>query len=397
MHIVKKIFLPILALLVILAFVCFLFPKDQTHLASTVNHLSIPVKTAYVQQGNLPVFIRSVGLVTSPHSVEIRPQIDGELLELTVKQGQAVQKGTLLARIDDREIRAMLKQDKAELLNRQAQLNIALLDLKRYQHLKSQNAIPGQSLDQQQALVAQLQAQVQTQKAVIQKRDVELSHTQIKAPSNGIVGIVNIHQGNYIRTSDAQSLLSIMQVDPIEIEIGIPQKFLPPLLQLAAQNQLRQIQVFAFDNEEKNLLAQGQLELLDNQVSQQTGTIRARALFLNPQHRLWPGQTVVAKLQMQTLSDIMIVPENAVLQGNQTTYVWRIENDKAKMVEVQILAKNDNQIAVNGLQKADEVVIDGASRLREGSIIIRTPSENTSLQITAIKSLSPQKLETVMP
>lgn len=328
---------------------------------------TVPVVAQKAHLGTLPVYARSIGTVVSPHSVEIRPQVDGTLVELLVKEGSFVEKDSLLARIDDREIRATIRQEKAELANRQAQLNIATTDVKRYKQLKAQNAIPGQSLDQQQALVNQLQAQIAGQKATIEAHEILLSYTQIKAPISGVVGIVNVHEGNFIRASDAQRLFSIMQVNPVSVEIGLPQALLPQLLPLMAQDRLSEIRVLAYAQDEQTLLATGQLAVLDNQVSAQTGTLKARATFENNEHALWPGQTVIAKLQMKELDAVVIVPNKAVLQGNRMTYVWRIDDGVAKMVKVSVLHSDEEQSAVTGLKEGDEVVVDGASRLREGS------------------------------
>lgn len=375
----KRILFYLLLLALIIAGIAYYVLQQFTtnNKTSQNKQPTIPVITQTAYLGQLPVQIRSIGTVISPHSVDIRPRVDGELVELLIKQGSTVTKGSLLARIDDRELRANLQQEKAELTNRQAQLNNAMLDMKRYQQLKKQNAISGQIFDQQQALVSQLQAQIATQKAVIEAKETSLTHTQITSPIDGVVGIVGIHEGNYIRTSDAQPLFSIVQVDPIAVEIGIPQKQLPKLLPLARENQLTQIAVLAFDQEEQTLLATGHLEVIDNQVSAQTGTLKARAIFDNANHALWPGQTVIAKIQTQILDPVVIIPKKAVQQGNKINYVWRIQNNTAHMTPIEIRHCDGEKCAITELRAGDEIVIDGASRLREGYLVEKSSTSPT--------------------
>lgn len=388
----KKLFLLLATILVIGAVVFFIHKNYFTAKTPDKAPPAIPVVTTQARTGELPVYIRTIGTVVSPHSVEIRPRVDGELVELLAKEGSNIQKGSLIARIDDREIRANLQQAKAERDNKQAQLNNATLDMKRYQQLKTQNAISGQVFDQQQALVTQLKAQIATQNAIIEAKEIALTHTKITAPIDGVVGIINVHEGNFIRSSDAQRLFSIVQVNPIAIEIGLPQKLLPQLLALSSQGKLSEIKVLAYDQEERILLATGQLEFIDNQVSEQTGTLRVRAVFDNSQHNLWPGQTVVVKLQTQLLENTVLIPKRAVLQGNQMTYVWRIENDLAQKVQINVLHSDETQSAVSGLQDADEIVIDGALRLRQNSQIKRLDKQaDTTTSKSKTNAKAPQQ------
>lgn len=342
-------------------------PKPQ----GTSAPRPIPVSTTSAVQENMPVRIRSIGTVISPHSVEVRSQIDGELTELLVADGQNVKQGDLLARIDDRSINAVLRQQRAELANRQAQLDVAALDLNRYERLHTQNAISAQVLDQQKALVAQLRQSIATQRAVINEQEVRLSYTRILSPISGVMGIINVHQGNYVRAGDAQSLFSIVQLDPISVEISLPQSLLPQVLPVSTASLLTSIPVFAYSNDEQQLLAQGHLSRIDNQVSANTGTIRARAEFSNVNQTLWPGQTVIAVLEMRQIEDAITVPQTAIRYGNGYTYVWRVEDDRAHEVTVQVIHTESGQVAVTGIQAGNEVVTDGASRLAEGSLIRR--------------------------
>lgn len=378
----RKIPLLVLILAITAVIVYIGFTKLQTSPANTpTTPLPIPVKTTQAQQAHMPVFIRSIGTVISPHQIQIRPQVDGTITQLHIQDGQLVQQGTLLVSIDDREIKALLQQQRAELANRQAQLEIAQLDLKRYQELRSHNAIAAQTLDQQQALVNQLRQAIAAQQASLKALEVKLSHTQIYAPIDGVIGIVNIHQGNYVRAGES-ALFSIVQINPIQIETALNQNTLAQLLSITQTNALQQIPVLAYTTDEKTPIAQGHLIHMDNQVMSQTGTIRLRAQFENNPAQLWPGQTVKTLILLQTLQNATVIPQAAIQQGNQNTYVWRVENNHVHPVTIEIIQTNENLAAVTGIHAGEEIIIDGASRITQGSQIQRitqTPLTNPDL------------------
>lgn len=388
MHSTKRLITIIVVITVIVTVLYFgfknLYPSASNSLNSARTPAPIPVITATAQQKNIPVFVRSIGTVISPHSVEVRSQIDGNLIELLVREGQTVSRGDLLARIDNRAIQAVIAQQRAELANRQAQLDVATLDLKRYEQLQAQNAISRQVLDQQQATVNQLKQSLLAQKSSINEQEVKLSYTRIQSPIAGVVGIVNIHQGNYVRAGDTQSLFSIVQVAPISIEVALPQHLLPQLLPLAHSGTLSAVPMQAFSNDGKQNLGTGHLTLIDNQISASTGTVRVRATFDNAAMTLWPGQSVSTQIELRQIEGAIVVPQSAIRQGNQYTYVWRVHNNKVESVTVTVLENSIGQVAVKGLNAGDEVVIDGASRLKPDALIQRIeappPAEESALQ-----------------
>ncbi|MGE8315424.1 MAG: efflux RND transporter periplasmic adaptor subunit, partial [Pseudomonas putida] len=176
---------------------------------ATRAQTAIPVRVVSVAQQDVPRYASAIGSVLSLHSVEVRPQVEGILTQVLVKEGQWVKQGDLLATLDDRSIRANLDQARAQLGQSQAQIQVAGVDLKRYRLLSSDDGVSKQTLDQQQALVNQLQATVKGNQAAIANAEVQLSYTQIRSPVTGRVGIRNIDPGNLVRTSDTQGLFSV--------------------------------------------------------------------------------------------------------------------------------------------------------------------------------------------
>ena len=331
---------------------------------------AIPVRVVSVAQQDIPRFVSGIGSVLSLHSVVIRPQVDGILTRLQVKEGQLVKAGDLLASIDDRAIRASLDQARAQLGESQAQLQVAQVNLKRYKDLSIDDGVSKQTYDQQQALVNQLKATVQGNQAAIDAAQVQLSYTQIRSPVSGRVGIRNVDEGNFLRTSDTQGLFSVTQIDPIAVEFSLPQQMLPTLQGLIAAQHPASVDAFLGADTESPaaiLLGEGRLSLIDNQISATTGTIRAKAEFSNAAQTLWPGQLVTVKIQTALDKAALVVPPTVVQRGMDSHFVYRLNGDKVDVVPVQVTYQNSDLTIVTGVQPGDVLVSDGQSRLKAGA------------------------------
>ena len=328
----------------------------------------VPVRVVQVLQQDVPRYINGIGAVLSLHSVIIRPQIDGILTDIRVKEGQTVNAGDLLATLDDRSIKASLDQARAQLGQNQAQLQVALVDLKRYQLLSVDNGVSRQTLDQQQALVNQLKASAQGDQATIAAAQVQLSYTQIQSPVSGRVGIRAVDAGNFLRVSDAQGLFSVTQIDPIAVEFSLPQQQLPLLHELLMAEQPARVKAFIGNADNSaTLLGEGRLSLIDNQVAATTGTIKAKAQFDNPTQSLWPGQLVNVEIQTGLQRDALVVPPQVVQRGLDNYFVYRVSGDKVETVPVQLTFQDTELSIITGVNPGDALVSDGQSRLKPGS------------------------------
>jgi len=333
---------------------------------------AIPVRVVNVAQKDVPRYVSGIGSVLSLHSVVVRPQIDGILTKLLVKEGQLVNKGDLLATIDDRSIRASLDQAKAQLGESQAQLQVAQVNLKRYKLLSVDDGVSKQTYDQQQALVNQLKATLQGNQAAIDAAQVQLSYTQIRSPVTGRVGIRTVDEGNFLRMSDTQGLFSVTQIDPIAVEFSLPQQMLPILQDLVGDPTRAQVKAYIgadTDGETGNLLGDGHLTLIDNQISANTGTIRAKTEFSNPNQKLWPGLLVTVKVQTALEKDALVVPPTVVQRGMDQHFVYRVNGDKVETVPVQMVYQGSGQDIIKGVKAGDVLVSDGQSRLKPGSSV----------------------------
>ena len=327
---------------------------------------SIPVKTGTAKLQNVPYYLSGLGTVLSPNQVTIRAQVDGELTAIHFTEGQTVNKGDLLAEIDARPFQAALKQTKAQKANIQAQLSLAQLQLERSAKLLKDDAVSQQEVDQQAASVAQLKASIESADADIEAATVKLGYTKIVSPLTGRVGIRHVDTGNIISASDMTGLVTITQIDPIEVLFTLPQN---ALSQIDPNNV--KLPVAVFDKDGGKMIAEGSLETIDNQIDAATGTIKLKALFENKSGTLWPGQHVTARLQRQIQENALVIPVQALQIGLDNNFVYRVKADESVEVVPITTLFQDQAIAVigEGLKENDIVVTDGQMRLTNGAKI----------------------------
>ncbi|WP_313651012.1 efflux RND transporter periplasmic adaptor subunit [Pseudomonas soli] len=347
---------------------------------------AVPVRVVAVAQQDVPRYLSAIGSVLSLHSVEVRPQVEGVLTQVLVKEGQWVKQGDLLATLDDRAIRANLDQARAQLGQTQAQLQVGNVNLKRYQLLSSDDGVSKQTLDQQQALVNQLQATIKGNQAAIDNAAVQLSYTQIRSPVSGRVGIRNVDPGNLVRTSDTQSLFSVTQIDPIAVEFALPQQQLPVLQGLLNSATPAEVETYLDADGERSLLAKGHLMLIDNQVSATTGTVRVKAEFDNRDARLWPGQLVTVRLRTAVDEDALVVPPPVVQRSIDGHFVYRLDGNKVSAVPVKVVYQDSTLNVIAGVKAGDRLVLDGQSRLKPGSTVEVTPDTPAPAQMAESRS-----------
>jgi membrane fusion protein, multidrug efflux system len=325
-----------------------------------------PVVAATVDAHPVPIYLRGVGTVIAFNNVVLRSQITGPLIKVSFVQGQTVHKGDVLAEIDPRPYQAQLDQAIANRDRDQAQLLNAQANLGRYVPLQAKGFATGQLVDTQKAQVAQLEAAVKSDQAVIENAQVNLSYTKLTAAIDGVTGIRQIDEGNIIHPTDANGLVDLTQIQPISLIFTLPQTTFPEIQQEMAKGPVK---VLAYSQDEKIKLDEGELLLIDNQINQTTGTIRLRATFLNAQRLLWPGELVNARLLLKIEPDGLTIAAAAVQQGPKGSYVYVVMPDQSVQVRpVQIAQISDGQALISsGLKAGETVVVDGQYRLQSGT------------------------------
>jgi multidrug efflux system membrane fusion protein len=328
---------------------------------------SVPVVAVPAKTGDIGAYVTGLGTVTAINTVTVRSRVDGQLLRVAFREGQLVHAGDLLAEIDPRPFQVQLVQAEGQRAKDEATLKNAMLDLARYQTLIESDAIPRQQLDTQRATVNQLEAALKTDDGQIQSARLNLTYSRITAPITGTVGLRLVDAGNMVHANDQNGLVVITQLQPITVVFTIPSDQLP-----AVQQQLRagrSLPVEAWDRDLKNRLANGTLLAIDNQIDPTTGTVKLKGVFSNEPSTLFSNQFVNARLLVNTLRSVVLVPAAAIQRSPQSTFVWVVKPDSTvelRPVEVQ-LTEGDQSAVRKGLANGDSVVIDGVDKLQPGT------------------------------
>ncbi len=328
--------------------------------------LATPVFVSPARKGDMNVYLTGLGSVTPLNSVTVRSRVDGQLMTVHFREGQTVTKGSLLAVIDPRPFQVLLTQAEGQMTRDREQLNNARMDLERYRTLWKQDSIPRQQMDTQEALVRQYEGSVKVDQGQIDSAKLQLTYSRITAPISGRIGLRLVDPGNMVHATDTGGLLTIIQVQPIAVQFPLPEDSLPQVMRKMRGGQLA---VEAFDREMKLKLASGELTTVDNQIDPTTGTVKLKAVFTNRGSELFPNQFVNARLLVDVKKDAIIVPSAAIQKNPQGAFTFVLNQDKTvtmKQVKTGISQGGETSV-VEGLEVGEQVVVDGAERLRDGS------------------------------
>lgn len=327
---------------------------------------TVPVLAATPRVQDVPVYLDGVGSVRALNNVTVRAQVEGKLLSIKFKDGQDVKAGDVLAEIDPAIYKALFDQATAKKAQDEATLANARIDLTRYQQLAASNAGSRQQADTQKATVAQLEAQVRSDQAAIDNAQATLGYTKVVAPLSGRAGLRQVDQGNIVRASDANGIVVITQLQPINVQFSLPQQ---QIVRVNAAQAKGALAVDVFGNDGVTVVDTGTLTGIDNQVDVTTGTVRLKAEFANARFQLWPGQFVNVRLKVDTLQDAVVVPTSAVQRGPAGTFSYVIgEGDIVAARAVTVTQQNETDAVIaKGLTPADRVVTTGFANLSEGA------------------------------
>jgi multidrug efflux system membrane fusion protein len=328
----------------------------------------VPVDVAKASRQDVPVWLRGLGTVQAYYSVQLRPRVDGTLTQVPVTEGQDVKQGGLLAVIDPRPYKATLDAAMAKKQQDEAQLANAQADLVRYDSLVRKDFASRQQLDTQQAMVKQFTATLAGDDAQIEAAQLNLSFCYITAPFDGRIGLRNIDPGNLVHSSELKPIISIMQVQPIDVTFTLPQDSLSAITQAMGK---RPLEVVAYASDDKTELDQGTLLTVDNAIDVTTGTIKVKATFPNLQHSLWPGQFVHARLRVGIETAVISVPSEAIQHGPDGLYVYQVQENKSVSVQPVKVSREEagQSVVTSGLAEGAVVVVTGQSRLQAGTTV----------------------------
>jgi multidrug efflux system membrane fusion protein len=344
-----------------------------------------PVTVAPATRQDIPIFASGIGTVQAYRSVLVRARVDGTLNSIGFREGQDVKPGDLLAEIDPRPYAALLDQARARRDGDVAQLENAQLDLKRYNSLARTNFASRQQVDTQLAMVHQDQANIEADDAAIASAALNLSFCRITSPIDGVVGLRLVDIGNLIHATDTTGIVSITQIHPIALVFTLPQDELPAVRDAMDRahaggtdpGQPAQLPVIALASDDDKVLSRGHLLTPNNSIDTSTGTISLKAEFANADNRLWPGQFVAAKLQLQVVHDALTVPPAAVQHGPDGLYVYVVKPDNtvAKQ-DVRVGYQDETAMLItDGLAGGETVVLSGQLRLQPGARVDAHPQD----------------------
>jgi RND family efflux transporter, MFP subunit len=320
-----------------------------------------------VTSHDVPIYLQGVGTVIAYNTVVVRSQIQGQIVSINFTEGQSVHTGDLLAVIDPRPYQAQLEQMTATRDRDQAQLKNAQANLARYTQLGEKGWATPQLVETQTAQVAQLEAAIKADEALIDAANVQLSYTKLTSPIDGVVGIRQVDIGNIIHPTDPNGLVVVTQLEPISMIFTLPETSLPQI-QKQQEKTNAPLTVAAYTQDNTTKLDVGTLGLVNNEIVQTTGSIQLKANFPNTAHRLWPGQLLNAWLLLDTRHNGLTVSAPAVQQGPQGAYVYVINADSTVAVRpVKVAQVSDGQALIDsGLSAGEQVVVDGQYKLQPG-------------------------------
>jgi membrane fusion protein, multidrug efflux system len=328
----------------------------------------VTLTTTTAQKGNIGVYLDSIGTVTPVYTASITSQVTGPVIAVRFKEGQIVRKGDPLIEIDPRPFEATLLQAQGVLERDQAVLAQATMDRDRFRAAWARNAIPKQTLDDQEKVVLQDEGTVKNDEGTVKFDQIQVDYCHIRAPIAGRVGLRLVDPGNVVQNSGTTTLAVITQIQPITIIFTVPEDNLGQL-----QPRLRQpakLTVDAYDRAALKQIATGTLLTLDNQIDTTTGTVKARASFANKDALLFPNEFVNTRLLVTTVQGATLIPTSAIQHNGAESFVYVLTNDTAHRRSVKPGVVEGQTTQVTGINPGDVVANSSFDKLQDNAKVI---------------------------
>jgi multidrug efflux system membrane fusion protein len=344
--------------------------RDRTN--SLQAPAPVPVAVAQAKTADFPVYLNGLGAVEPYQTVLIRSRVDGAITKIAFKQGQMVKQGDVLAQIDPRPYQAALDQALAKKTQDEASLRDAQLNLQRYADLAKKDSVALQQLDTQQATVDQLTAQIKGDQASIDSAQTQVDYTTIRAPLTGKTGFRLVDAGNIVHAVDTTGIVTIVQLQPISVVFTAPEEDVPQINKALVAGVAP---VIALTSDGLKTLAQGHLSVVNAAIDAASGAIGMKATFENADGALWPGLSVSTRLLIDTLKQVVVVPDGAVQRGPNGLYAFVVSgDDKVETRAITVGEEGDSQsVVLTGLTAGENVVTAGQYRLVQGSLVQSSP------------------------
>ena len=346
--------------------------KQSADQAAALIGRPVPVQVTAAEQRPMPIFLTALGTVMPYMSVTVKSRVNGELQPVKFTEGQQVRQGETIMVIDPRPYRAALDQAKGNLAHDQALLKNAQAQYARYKALFNLGVVSKEAMQADEAAQGQYQGAIEADKAAVETAQLQLNWCTIQSPINGRIGLRLVDPGNIV-TANTTNLVIINQFQPIAVYFTLPENQLPQVLRKMAAE--KRLPVDAYDRGDVQKIAGGLLLTADNQIDTTTGTAKLKAVFDNVDQSLFPNQFVNIHLVLEDRPNAVVVPSAAIQLGLQGAFVWTIDTDAKGVATARIqpvkvaLAEGQVTILDSGLEPGQNVVVDGADRLRTGQIV----------------------------
>ncbi len=320
------------------------------------------VTTLALEKKDVPLVIESTGTIAAANIVDIRPMITNMVKEIHIKEGQDVKKGQLLFTLDDRNDRA--NYDRAKALADDAQRQ-----LQRAKELVAKNFISKAGLDT-------AEANAKSTMATARAAEVQLSFDSIRSPIDGRAGIINVFPGSLVQasnvvvssttstaTSTTGAMVTITQIDPINVQFIVAENNIPLLM----QNDIANLKVSVTVGNNLTQIYEGKVIVVDNQVDPAIGAVRVKAQIPNQKRTLLPGQFARIKLEANTLKDAIVIPSQAVVINPRGRFVYIVgQDDKVSLRSIKVTYEYQGNAAITGVEVGERIVLEGKQNLRPG-------------------------------
>nr|CDQ34454.1 Efflux pump periplasmic linker BepF [Virgibacillus halodenitrificans] len=311
-----------------------------------------------------PVTLRETftGRVAAPQTVQVRPRVSGYIDEVAFEEGELVEAGDLLFRIDPRPYEARVQAAKASLAQARSQRQLAEVEAERARTLVGRQAISQEQHDQRQAAALNARAQEAEAEAALTSAELELQYTRVTAPVAGRTGRAMVTKGN-LASADQSVLTTLVSVDPLYVYFDSNDAEALGAQTLLARGETMTLHIGLTG--ETGFPHQGQLDFVDNQINADTGTLRYRAVLPNPDGAFRPGQFARVEMPVANLSEAMLVNRKAVLANQDRRFVYVVGNDDTVTPRQVELGREVGELVVirDGLKAGERVIVNGTQKV----------------------------------
>ena len=343
---------------------------------------AMPVAVLIAEKSDVAIEYTYPARTVGSRYVEVRARVGGILQEKVYTEGQRVEKGDLLYRIDDERYQAAVQRAEAQLKMEEARLRKAQRDWARVKTLFTDKAVSQQNMDATLSEVELAEASVAAAKASLNEARIDLKYTEVRAEISGVTGLKEKDIGDLIGTSNDNSLLTtITQLDPIHIEFAVPDSEATMQRQLVSSGKIRvpadgKLRARLSLGSTGEYVQEGVLDFTDTRVDPSTGGVKARAVFPNPDHTLLPGQFVRVILTDIIRPDVFTVPQKAVMQLGEKPFVYVVEEGKAQFRPVTLAGpQGENWLIDSGLNGGEQIIVSNLIKIRPGAAVQPMPAE----------------------